>query len=101
MSDVRPSESVTNSRDRVPVVPQVNMLAQALAIARDIYSGPIEVEEEFDSEYPEYHWRLIVVRDVGSLQEIMARSDLWHRRMILELPAPAYDITIRVLPTLT
>jgi hypothetical protein len=99
MSDVRPSDSLQNAPD-VTVGPTPDLLAQALAITAEIYSGPIDVEEEFDPEHPEIRWRVIMVQDSGSLAEVMERKNRWHRRMILELVAPAPDITICVRPTL-
>jgi hypothetical protein len=100
MSDVQPSDSLTNAADGVRVGPQADPLAHALRITNDIFPGPTKVEEEFDPEDPEDQWQVVIVPVTGTVKEIVERKSLWHRRMILELGAAGHGITIRVVPTL-
>jgi hypothetical protein len=62
-----------------------SFLDKVMGITREIYSGQVESAAEEDREIADDGYFVIRVGDAGRMEQMLERSDRWHRRL-LELP---------------
>ena len=54
---------------------------KAIAIARDLFPGEVEIEDRVDPEVPDLRYVVVSVHAKGDLEEIVDRQCEWHRRL--------------------
>jgi hypothetical protein len=57
------------------------MIEHVLALTREIFPGEVRVYEVEDPEIPGNRYHVFEVSTEGPVDEVMARDELWHRRL--------------------
>lgn len=83
-----------NDRQTVPSP----LLFEIVQMSRELFSGPITVEETSDPDAPDESWTVLNVESADALPEIIKTQCEWHERFARQFPDAVSGVRLSIVP---
>ncbi len=90
------SATVAAPNDCRPVLRSA--LSEIVEMSRELFLGPISVEEFSDPESPGDTWTILNVESSGSSKELVRASCEWHERLARQFPDSVSSVKLSIYP---